>query len=397
MYIKKIVINTIRIFINIIVFGLLVSAGYAQGVNLNITKQGLTKIKIAVDSNLSSGLEKILIQDLELSDYFQPVPTGEEFLLRCRQTGSLTIEGRLYNAKSKQMLLGKRFSGAQNQGPKLVHALADSIIKRMTGEKGIAQAKLAFEYKGRIYISDYNGANPKAVIKDRCLNLFPNWSPNGDKLVYTSYLYGYPQVFIYNLKTGKRRRICGYPGLNTSAAFSPDGKYLAVTLSKDGNPDIYIIDVNKRHMRRITKNRSVDTSACFSPKGKYLAFVSNRSGSPQIYIVNSLGGITKRLTYKGAYNTNPSWSPKGNFIAYNSIINGQFQICAINIDTGNKIQITKGKGNHENPCFALDGRHIVFSLSKGYNTSIYIIDMFYKNPHRLTMQKGVFRHPRITR
>lgn len=371
------------------------SIAYSQEVTIDITKRGLTKIKIAIDSNLSRELEELLISDLTLSDYFKPQKTkiGAEILLQCTQTGSLTIEGKLYETNKNQMILGKRFSGTPKQGPKLIHSLSDSIVNAVTGETGIAQTKLAFEHKEKIYASDYDGANLRAIIKDNCLNLFPEWSPKGDKLVYTSYLYGYPQTFIYDLTKARRNRICGYPGLNTSASFSPDGKKIALTLSKDGNPEIYTINVGGTGLRRITRERGVDTSPCWSPDGRRIAFVSNRGGSPQIYIVNSGGGTAKRITYSGSYNTNPSWSPKGDVIAYNSIINGIFQICIIEVETGNSTQITSGRDNHECPSFAPDGRHIVFSLTKGYNKYIYIMDIYYREPHKLKMKGGNYTHP----
>lgn len=371
------------------------SIAHGQEVTIGITKHGLAKIKIAVDSNLSHELTEVLISGLNLCDYFEPLKTNDsaEFLLQCRQTGQLTIEGKLYETTKNQAILAKRFSGTPDQGRKLVHALIDSIVNTLTGEKGIAQTKLAFEHKGQIYISDYDGANKRPVVKDQCLNLFPNWSAAADELVYTSYLYGYPQTFIYNLKKGKRNRICGYPGLNTSAAFSPNGKKIALTLSKDGNPEIYTIDIDGTDLRRITRDPSVDTSPCWSPDGTRIAFVSNRTGSPQIYIINSRGGTAKRITYSGSYNTNPSWSSKGNIIVYNSIRNGIFQICIVDVNSGEITQITSGMNNHENPSFAPDGRHIVFSLAKGYNKKLYIMDIYYKEPHELNLKGGNAANP----
>lgn len=388
-----------------IVIGILlfqIASCFGQEVDIGITKQRLSKIKIGIngfnpEGELSSKLTNVLINDLILVDYFEPIKStfGVDLILNCTYTttgGDLTIEGKLYEAKKGTMFFGKRFSGPSNQYRKLVHTLVDNIVTTVTGEKGIAQTKLVFEgvvgKEKQIFVSDYDGANLLQITKEQCPNLLPNWSPDGNKIIYTSYLYGFPQSFIYDVKGGMRKKICGFPGLNTSASFSPDGRKVALTLSKDGNPEIYIIDIDSLELTRVTNDKGIDSSPTWSPDGKKIAFVSNRSGTPQIYIMDIRGGIPKRLTYSGSYNTNPSWSPKGNLIAYNSIVGGRFQIFTIDVNTGDTVQVTNLDGSCENPSFAPDGRHIVFSLTKGYNSSLYIMDIFFMEPHRLEI-KGV--------
>lgn len=375
------------------------SLAYGQEVDIGITKKPLVKIKIGIaDVALPDKFTQILISDLTLVDYFEPIKStaGADLILTCTytQTDKLTIEGKLYETQKGTMLLGKRFSGPASEYRKLIHSLTDSIITTVTGEKGIAQTKLVFEGAKQIFISDYDGANIVQLTKDPCLNLFPNWSPGGDRIVYTSYLYNFPQTFVYNIREGTRGRICGFPGLNTSASFSPDGRRVALTLSKDGNPEVYVINTDGSGLKRITNDKSIDSSPCWSPDGRKLAFVSNRGGSPQIYIVDSTGGGSpKRLTYTGSYNTNPCWSLKGDILVYNSLIGGIFQICTVDVNTGETIQITSLPGSCENPSFAPDGRHIAFSLTKGYNSALYIMDIFFREPHKLEMRGSNYTNP----
>lgn len=378
----------------------------AQEVDIGIIKQYVKKLNIAIseftpqgksDQNLANKLQQALNSDLKLVDYFNPVTatTGSDLILRCSyalEGANLAIECKLYEGKKGQMLLGKKFSGTTDQYKKLIHSITDSIITTATGEKGIAQTKLTFEgtVNGlkQIFISDFDGGNFTQITKDACLNLLPTLSPDGNKILYTSYLYNLPQTFIYDLKSGIRNKICGYPGLNTSANFSPDGNKIALTLSKDGNPEIYTINIDGSGLTRITNDKSVDTAPCWSPDGKKIAFVSNRSGTPQIYIVDASGGTPKRFTYTNNYNTNPNWSPKGDLIVYNSLVGGSFQIYIIDVNGGDPIPIPVNAGSCENPSFAPDGRHIVFSLKEGYNYSLCLMDIFFREPHKLGT-KGV--------
>jgi TolB protein len=400
-------------FAVIYLFFCLFFANFVLGeeVGITITKTGLAKAKICAnefvpteksDTNLSNKLSKTLLSDLTLVDYFQPVDSQSEaeLLLRCSYalSGSdqLVIEGKLYETKKGQMIFGKKFSGTATQHRKLIHSLTDSIVKAAFGENGIAQTRLTFEGKinkiKQICVSDYDGANTVQLTKDACPSLLPTLSPDGNNILYTSYLNIVPQTFIYNLEAGTRNKISSYPGLNTSAAFSPNGNKIALTLSKDGNPEIYIINIDGSGLTRVTNDKSVDTAPCWSPDGTKIAFVSNRGGTPQVYTISTKGGISKRITYNGNYNTNPNWSPKGNIIVYNSLIGGVFQICTVDVNTGQSEQITQSGNSCENPSFAPDGRHIVFSMAKGYNNELYLMDIFFRQPHKLEI-KGNYTSP----
>ena len=66
-------------------------------------------------------------------------------------------------------------------------------------------AKLAFlsDKTGNkeIYVSDYNGKNLKQVTNNRSINLSPRWSPDGKRILYTSYKKGWPCLFELDLVT----------------------------------------------------------------------------------------------------------------------------------------------------------------------------------------------------
>src|SRR5947208_1100278 len=53
-----------------------------------------------------------------------------------------------------------------------------------------------------IYISDYDGENPRRVTIGKTLNITPTWSPDGQSIAYTSYRHGAPNIFISNIFKG---------------------------------------------------------------------------------------------------------------------------------------------------------------------------------------------------
>ena len=84
-----------------------------------------------------------------------------------------------------------------------INKLNDEVVKRFTGEEGVACSKIAFinnstKFK-EIYLVDYDGYNLRRLTKDNRLNVLPKWVANTPQIIYTSYLYNNPDLFILDI------------------------------------------------------------------------------------------------------------------------------------------------------------------------------------------------------
>ncbi len=311
----------------------------------------------------------------------------------------IALEIRLINVADGQMIVGRKYRGAQDQRDTMILRFCDEIILSLTGEKGISQSRIAFvsDVSGHkeIHIGDILGENIRQLTRHRRLAVSPRFSPDNKRLSYTSYHSGYPFLYITNLDQDKRTRaVSRRRGLNLAPGWSPDGETLAITLSKDGNPDLYLMNTKGVVLRRLTKNAGINVSPSWSPDGKRIAFVSDRSGSPQIYIMEVNSGRTRRLTFQGNDNSEPAWSPKGDQIAYSSLMNGSNQIYLINPATGLPKKVTNISGNNESPAWSPDGRQIVFSRKKTDGSQkLYVVMRNGSNLRQLFSIKGNLSQP----
>lgn len=275
-------------------------------------------------------------------------------------------------------MLNQSYEMPPAQARRLAHRVADDIVYRLTGHKGIASTRIVMiGSRGgakELYMCDADGKNLRALTSDRSVSLTPRWDAQGRRIVYTSYKAGFPDVYLINLDSSRRERISKYPGLNTGADFAPDGRAVVLTLSKDGNPDLYLLTLRGNKLTRLTRTRPAgETSPSFSPDGRRIAFVSDSSGSPQIYVIGRGGGERRRLSFDGRENVAPDWGPDGR-IAYSSRRFGKYQICIYDPKTREDRQITQQDVDHEDPSWAPDGRHIVYTRTEGYDARIYILD-----------------------
>jgi len=360
--------------------------------------------------DISQELDQILRTDLEFSGLFtiergRPENTSGShdnlsILVRgkvsSKKSGPLQdntyFEGRVIDASTGRMIGGKRYRLRKGLKRKIAHHFADEIIKMLTGEKGIASSKIIFVRKSsdkwELVMCDYDGYDPIILLKLNRPILNPRWIENGKALVYTSFLYGKPDLFIRRLSEKSSKPLATFSGLNYSVDWSQKRKELLVTLSKDGNPEIYLFDIEKGLKKRLTYNRAIDCSPSWSPSGREIAFTSDRSGSPQIYLMESDGSNVRRLSFYGSYNSSPSWAPQGSFIAFVSRINGFFQLCTVKPDGSGLRLLTDEARNHDSPRWASDGRHIVFTEDTPSGSVISIVDINTRGRRILSQGKS---------
>lgn len=293
-----------------------------------------------------------------------------------KDSTNLTVKVRLYDMESRQLIWDYSYKDLSTNYRHIAHSITDEVVKRFTGEEGIANSKIAFindstKFK-EIYIIDYDGYNLRRVTKDNRLNVLPKWVPNTSHIVYTSYLYNNSDLFLIDIKRNKRRAVSTVQGLNSPTSFSPDGKTLVATLSRGVFPNLYLLNAKGEVLRRLTQGKYIDTSPCFSPSGKEIVFISDRAGYPQIYIMDIDGVNVRRLATRGNCDS-PVWSPKGDKIAFTMKSEGKYDIFLYDLPKNKIIKLTDIGGDNENPTWSQDGRFVAFASTKTGKSEIYII------------------------
>ena len=254
------------------------------------------------------------------------------------------------------------------------HMLSNEIVKTLNGRPGVFLSQIAFASNRtgnwEIWLMDWDGANQRRITNHGALSILPSWSPDNERMVYTSFARGTSDMYIINRRGGGRVRVNSGVNLNTSATFSPVGNDIAFVGSIAGNPDIYVIRDDGSNRRRLTSSGSVESTPEWSPNGRQISFTSGRSGSPQIYVMDAEGANVRRISFDGSWNDDATWSPDGEKIAYTSRTNGRFQIRIANLITGES-RIVAGEGSNEQPTWSPDGQWIAFQSNRSGRWQVY--------------------------
>ncbi|MFO8027460.1 MAG: biopolymer transporter Tol [Opitutales bacterium] len=306
-------------------------------------------------------------------------PDDAAFTVRIERAGGgdaarLSVgSGEPFQEQLQRTVRGRDFNNA-------VLRACDLVLEATLESKGFFAGKLAFVGKrggvSELYTSDLFFNQVRQLTRDRALVTGPRWSPDGSRLLYTTYFKtGFPDIYSINLATGRKTPIATFKGTNTGGIYSPDGRRIAMALTGTGNSEIYIADSRGKNMRRLTTNRSNEASPNWSPDGRRLVYTSDAPGRPQLYQISVNGGAPRRIpTDISGYCSEPAWNPvDSNQIAFTASIGGGFQIAIYDFKTRSSKQITSGASSVE-PAWLSDGRHLVFTRREGGRTRLMVVD-----------------------
>lgn len=278
-----------------------------------------------------------------------------------------------------------------------IHGIADEVQRWLTGQRGMAQSRVAYIQNGQLYVVDSDGANNRPATQSGTA-LSPSWHPSGTRVVFADLNDAGSQIVEANLVTGGLRELSATPrGLNLTPVYTPDGRSVVYAHARDAGADLVIANLEEAApARRISSLELYDRSSpSFSPDGRRLAFISPRSWqgtrmTPQLFTMNLDGSEEKQLTpsVKGvrSYRTSPDWSPDGLRVAYMQQ-NGDFQVWMIDVRTQSMKKLTTFAEN-EDPTWAPDNRHIAIASTRGGTKEIWVMDVESGRMRQLTNAPG---------
>ena len=353
---------------------------------------------------------EVLGFDFELTGWFQPVLAGAlppqslgdwarlgaELVAEVTRNGG-TLDAAIRDVGTGDILFRHTYPAAPGSTlRRRLHAFADDAVLALTGQRGLASTRIACEWDPgngkRIVLMDIDGFGMRELTKDGVLELAPRWSPDGRKVLYTSYKSGYPDVYVQDVGGGTRVKTAHFEGLNAQGDLAPDGRTIVLMLSFQGNPDIYTKEVGSDKVHRLTNHPATDTTPVWSPDGRRIAFVSDRAGTPQVYVMGADGSNPSRVTLRGNYNTAPDWSPDGTRLAYCALRPDGFQIQVIDLESRGVTTVTDVSGC-EDPSWSPDGRSILFTRKAGGRADLYVTDLDERRTLRVTRGSGRYTAP----
>ncbi|HMC57111.1 MAG TPA: hypothetical protein VKH19_18170 [Gemmatimonadaceae bacterium] len=273
-----------------------------------------------------------------------------------------------------------------------VHGIADAVQERITGQRGIAQTRIAFVRGGQVRLIDSDGQTEQTIQSTEAA-MSPAWHPNGSMIAFNTFGPA-SRIIVNDLRSGRFREFGSQRNTtNLTPVFTPDGRSIVYTLSTENGSDLYLMPLDgDAFPRRITVGRgSNNVQPTFSPDGNRIAFMSDRPGHPEVYIMDADGTNADIFTAfdfgDQNYRASPDWSPDALQVTFQTRIDNRFQIFTMSVRDRQPKQLTSD-GENEDPSWAPDARHIVFSSTRSGARQLWILDTESGRLRQLTQVGG---------
>lgn len=166
-----------------------------------------------------------------------------------------------------------------------------------------------------IYVADSTGLNLHRLTTARGPDVSPAWNrkTNG-QIAFVSGRTGLPQIYTMESDGTNQQRMTDQ-GYAVSPNWSPNGQFLVFAWVRrygPGDPgasDIYLMDIASKQWVQLTHDGGRNDYPSWSPDGRHIVFQSNRSGGLQIWSMLADGSKVQQLTFNG-HNSQPNWSWK---------------------------------------------------------------------------------------
>lgn len=362
-----------------LLLGLFIAAPcFAQSSELGTVKVAAGDAVAVTLSGSTPELQNLARVAFSTHGKFREVASGGAFAIKFAAAGANQVTVTI--SKGAGMVHSETVSGTSLRNALL--RAADVAVTKTTGLPGYFAGKIAFvggkTGQSEIYTSDLFFGDVLRWTSEGKQIVAPRWSPDGKRIIFTSYRTGFPDIYVIDLGTRRISLLASFKGTNSGGRFSPDGSRVAMVLSGEGNPEIYVGNAQGRQVKRLTKNQSVEASPAWSPDGSRLVFSSDSIavGKPQLFVMPAGGGTMTRLsTNISGYCAEPDWSTAApSKIAFTAGQGRGFQIAVHDMSTGKTNWASKAPGDAIEPVWLADGRHVLCTFRGANTTSLWIID-----------------------
>jgi TolB protein len=330
-------------------------------------------------SGATQELNSLALQAFGSSGRYHVVASGYIYDIRFAPVGAAQVRVEVLRGLGGGSVASEVASGTTQREALL--AAADIAVAKTNGLglRGYFTSKLVFigERTGHqeIYTSDLFFGDVRQITHDRAIAMTPRWSPDGQKVIYTSFFKsGFPDIFEIDLGTYQRNTFVSFKGTNSGARFSPDGRQVAMVLSGEGETEIYVSNAYGRGVARRTHSDTTKASPCWSPDGSRIVFTMEPG--PQLFVMSASGGTPQRVSFDTSrYCAEPDWSRTSpNKVVFTMGVGRNYQIGVLDLSTRHAEQVSKAPFDGVEPSWLPDGRHVVYTARTSTTSRVCILD-----------------------
>lgn len=184
-------------------------------------------------------------------------------------------------------------------GRTAINTAGNAVTFIAANRQGTKLAFVKWDTYKHIFVVNPNGSGLVQLTSDDWDTGWPSFSPDGTKILYTSYEAGTPQLWTMNANGTGKAALTNLPNGALQGRYSPNGQKI-VFVSSSTNDDVWIMNANGTGGIALAATGVDENEPAFNADGSKIVFVKmvDNSGEMvgQIHITDATGGTPTRLT-----------------------------------------------------------------------------------------------------
>ncbi|MEM6514065.1 MAG: S9 family peptidase [Pseudomonadota bacterium] len=216
----------------------------------------------------------------------------------------------------------------------------------------------------RLWVADIDGSGNVPLTGRDANESNAAWSPDGERVAFTSKTDQGTQIFVVWVDSGKISRLTQLNRSPKGLSWSPDGSHIAFRMLVPEKPVVLVTAPKKPDDAEWSAEPRVTARLKYETDGAgYI-----EPGTEQFFVISALGGSPRQITDGNfRHSGTPQWTRDGESLLFSGNRNDDWEIkfrnseiYRVDVDSGEVTALTDRDGPDAGPVVSPDGRKIAY-------------------------------------
>ena len=251
--------------------------------------------------------------------------------------------------------------------------------------------QVVFSAKGWLWMMDLKTSEAKRITFSPDMDSRPNWSPDGNKIVFVRDNGVDTHIVILDLNSKKETILVNSDALDLDPIFLENNNIIYYSSAKNGSFDLWKINLSTLESTTLTQENSLERLPVPTREGNFVVYLKKKGFSyDSIELLDIENGTSSALveenfTSQAAF----TLSQDNKTLAYTWPNGDDYELRVLNISIPeSKMLLTKSEGLPISPKFSYDGQWVYFTENNKNETSeMKRISVYGGSPEVLSVKK----------